>query len=502
MMYYAKVFAFLLIMGWVFSGYSNININIGTHSFQFPSKIQTAFAAITASSTTYNTNGTFTYIVSTDACTQDIGLWGAGGGGADGTTSGGGGGGGGGAFASSTTAFEEDSSHTLVVGQGGAAGTSDGNGLDGTDTTVDATVIVADSGKGGTSPTTGGAGGLVAGTDSVGDVEFVGGTGADGVGGGDKGGGGGGAAGLEGAGGNGSGQTGGTGANGAGGAGGGIGLPGTSNVLGGGGGGGGANGGEGGNGGAPGGGGGGGEIPVTTGNGADGQIIVTEYIDDTGCAPPAIPALEQVAYRWFVNTDSTDVGSAAVMNQRIIAPRQGSPFRLRLLVHVYDDNLAINATQSALQISTTTDECDLGFSGETYNDVSSTSGYIQFFDNATPVEGAALTDNVKDPHHASSSSQGGEDTVINQNYAEGNNNFRNEQAAINETQDGLWDFALVDTGAPPGTRYCFRAVQEFGELYFSASGGYATGSIPELTTRQRVKIVLRGQVRLRIVRLR
>jgi len=218
--------------------------------------------------------------------------------------------------------------------------------------------------------------------------------------------------------------------------------------------------------------------------------------------PSDIPALEQVAYRWFVNTDSTDVGSAAVMNQRIIAPRQGDPFRLRLLAHVYDADLASNATQSTLQISTTTDECDTGFSGETYNDVSSTSGYIQFFDNDAPGGGEALTDNVKDPHHASSSSSTGEDTVINQNYAEGNNNFRNEQSAISETEDGLWDFALVDTGAPPGTRYCFRAVQEFGGLYYSASGGYATGSIPELTTRQRVKIVLRGQVRLRIVRLR
>ncbi|HYF12909.1 MAG TPA: hypothetical protein VD928_01255, partial [Candidatus Paceibacterota bacterium] len=272
-------------------------------SIQFPPEVQIARAAITASSTTYSTAGTFSYKVSTNACQTDVAAWGAGGAGFDGGNSGGGAGGGGGAFASSTlTNLVIGNSYTLVVGLGG-----DTSGEAGTNSTFDGTVVVADAGGGGTSATTGeGAAGLA--SASTGDVTRNGGVGGSGNGGDDAGGGGGGAAGPHGdggAGGDADATQGGGGGGGNGGTAGGTptggtstnggagglgdsngttappGGNGTANANGGGGGGGGDQADEGGNGGAPGGGGGGGEN--LHGNGANGQIIITEYINDQGC---------------------------------------------------------------------------------------------------------------------------------------------------------------------------------------------------------------------------
>jgi hypothetical protein len=246
-----------------------------------------ASASITASSTLYTTAGTFNYTVSTNACTQIIDAWGGGGAGFTGNNTGGGAGGGGGAFASSTFTFAVSSSHTLVVGAG-----SGGFTVNGTDTTVDSTLLVADAGLAATDNTTGiGTGGTVA--NSTGTIRYAGGNGGagrNGTGGGatDEGGGGGGAAGPHG-----DGLTGTDGTSGAGGDGGngdasqgGAGATtnggtGGSNTNGGGGGGGGINAGTGGGGGSPGAGGGGGE--GGRGEGAAGQIRITEFVDSEGC---------------------------------------------------------------------------------------------------------------------------------------------------------------------------------------------------------------------------
>ncbi len=259
-------------------------VAIGALFFILP---HSASAVITASSTTYSTAGTFTYKVSTNACTQVIDTWGGGGAGFDGNNSGGGAGGGGGAFASSTLTFTTGTTHTLVVGAGGQT-----TGANGGDSTVDSTVVDAAGGGGGIDVTTGvGAGGLAsASTGTTKNNGGNGGAGRNGSGGGatDEGGGGGGAGGKDGAGGTGTdgasnaGGDGGAGDAGSGGAGATAnGGTGTSNAKGGGGGGGGLDSAVGGPGGAPGAGGGGGE--AGPGTGAAGQIIVTEYVDSGGC---------------------------------------------------------------------------------------------------------------------------------------------------------------------------------------------------------------------------
>jgi hypothetical protein len=258
-------------------------------------------------------SGTHTWTAPTGVTTADVACWGGGGGGDIISTSAGGGGGGG-AFASSTVAVTPGNDYTVTVGVRGISATSPTNGGDSQFVADDKTVL-ADGGKL-ASGTTGGAGGVTAGSDSIGDVENAGGTGGNGSTTGDVGGGGGGAGGPHGVGGNGatgaaavgggggggnggnngSGSTGGTSTNGGAGGDGDTndatapgGINGGWNVLGGGGGGGGDDGDPGGNGGPVGGGGGGGEVAIgLQGDGAgDGQCTITYTIAAAAGGTPA-----------------------------------------------------------------------------------------------------------------------------------------------------------------------------------------------------------------------
>lgn len=219
--------------------------------------------------------------------------------------------------------------------------------------------------------------------------------------------------------------------------------------------------------------------------------------DNTFTTTAGAATLDQAAYRWFVNTDSTSVGGSAIMNSPMIAPSQGNPFRLRLMLHAGVAQLDLSGTTSILQFAEKSGQCDAGFIGESWTNMSSTSGAIRYYDNSTPTDGAALTANYKDPKHASSTDTGiGTDIVNNQIYSEGENNFINSQSAIPAGEDGLWDFSLVDFSASPGTSYCIRAVQEGEGVLDSYS------VVPEITTAQRIKVRLRSAIRLRAVRLR
>ncbi|MGQ0579354.1 MAG: DUF6701 domain-containing protein [Betaproteobacteria bacterium] len=187
-------------------------------------------------------------------------------------------------------------------------------------------------------------------------------------------------------------------------------------------------------------------------------------------APAAITfqrTTHQSAYRLFNNADATDVGVAlAAQNTAAALGATGAAFRLRTLVHVSDLNLGISGQAFKLQFAARSGSCDTAFSGETYADVTAAS-VIAYNNNATPADGATLTANANDPTH-------GADTVVNQTYEE-LNNFTNP-AAINAGQDGKWDFALKDNGAPASTAYCFRLVKDTGAVLDS----YIV--IPQITT--------------------
>lgn len=184
---------------------------------------------------------------------------------------------------------------------------------------------------------------------------------------------------------------------------------------------------------------------------------------------PHATQYEQSSYRWFNNADSTDVGSAlAAQNTAATAPAQGTAFRLRLLLHISNHHLAQSAGSFKLQFALPAGACDADFTNENWNDIASGSGLIRYYNNATPADGANLTANASDPTHSS-------DTIVPQTYEE-SNNFSNTTAAIPKSQDGKWDFALVDNSATGGTTYCFRTVKSDGSLLDTYT------VIPQITT--------------------
>ncbi len=163
-----------------------------------------------------------------------------------------------------------------------------------------------------------------------------------------------------------------------------------------------------------------------------------------------------------------DVGAPlAGNNSAATAPVQGTPFRLRLLVHTSVTDLGISAENFKVQFAQRSGTCDTGFVGESYSDVIGSS-LIAYYDNPTPADGWPLTPNVNDPTH-------GGDTVIPQTYEEANN-LTNSESSIAVGEDGLWDFALVDDSAAASTTYCLRLVLADG----TPLDNYSV--IPEITT--------------------
>jgi len=182
------------------------------------------------------------------------------------------------------------------------------------------------------------------------------------------------------------------------------------------------------------------------------------------------PTFNQSAYRLFNNLDSTDVGTAlAAQDTAATLASTGAAFRLRMLLHIGANQLAVSGQTFKLQFAQRGADnlCDTAFSGETYADVTAAT-VIAYNNNPTPADGAALTANLLDPIHLV-------DTISNQTYEE-LNNFTNSQAAIPSGQDGKWDFSLKDNGASANTAYCLRAVKSDGSLLDTYS------VIPQITT--------------------
>jgi len=176
----------------------------------------------------------------------------------------------------------------------------------------------------------------------------------------------------------------------------------------------------------------------------------------------------QSAYRFFANADSTDVGSAlATQDTAATVTNVGDAFRLRLLLHVSGEKARVGIDTLKLQYAVKSGTCDTAYSGETYADVT-TSTPIAFKNNATPSDGANLTDNVNDPTHSSHA-------IRNQTYEEANN-FTNSNLSIGIGEDGKWDFALYENLAPPSTNFCLRVV------YADGSTVSAPTVVPEIAT--------------------
>lgn len=208
------------------------------------------------------------------------------------------------------------------------------------------------------------------------------------------------------------------------------------------------------------------------------EITVSNYSSENHLPPyrevvfakrAQVTTYQQSAYRFYENNNSADVGATlAAQDTAATAPSQGTPFRLRMTMHVSVVDAPTSDTAFKLQYAQRSGSCDTAFSGETYADVTTSSGDIRFYDNSSPADGNALTTNANDPTH-------GSDTIRAQTYQEANN-FTNAQTAVSIGEDGLWDFSLVDYSAPGSTSYCFRAVKSTGTTLNSYS------AIPEITT--------------------
>ena len=183
-------------------------------------------------------------------------------------------------------------------------------------------------------------------------------------------------------------------------------------------------------------------------------------------------SFNQSAYRLFNNADSTDVGTAlAAQDTAATLGSAGAAFRLRTLLHITGTGgLSASGQNFKLQFAQQSGTCDTAFSGETYADVTAAT-VIAYNNNATPADGADLTDNANDPEHNCPSCH----TNVNQDYEE-LNNFTNSVAAIPAGQDGKWDFSLKDNGATASTAYCFRAVKSDGSQLDTYS------VVPQITT--------------------
>ncbi|MDA3824163.1 MAG: lamin tail domain-containing protein [Bacteroidales bacterium] len=167
----------------------------------------------------------------------------------------------------------------------------------------------------------------------------------------------------------------------------------------------------------------------------------------------------QTDYRFFENTDTTDVGAPlAAQNVLGIVETAASAFRLRALMYIEQVELPISGESFKLQFAGKgSGTCAAPLEGvpAVYTDVTAAT-IIAFNDNITPADDIALAANDEDPQH-------GAVTTANQTYEE-LNNFTNSVSAISVNETGQWDFALKENGVTAGTAYCFRMVKADGSL--------------------------------------
>jgi hypothetical protein len=205
----------------------------------------------------------------------------------------------------------------------------------------------------------------------------------------------------------------------------------------------------------------------SSGNPSTTETCRVDHIRITVHYTPPPTTYDQSSYRWFSNNNGTSVGTALAAQDTVAtAPAKDSPFRLRMTLHVGTTALPQSGENFKLQFAKKgSGSCS---SPEfSYADVTGSSD-IRYYDNASASDNTALSSSVNDPVHSAH-------TTNAQNYEEAND-FTNGQSSITTGEDGMWDFALVDSVADYNSNYCFRAVKSTG----TALDSY--GVYPEITT--------------------
>jgi len=177
----------------------------------------------------------------------------------------------------------------------------------------------------------------------------------------------------------------------------------------------------------------------------------------------------QASYRWFANTNSSSVGSPlAGMSASATAPLQGTPFRLRLLLHAATMYANQNGEYFKLQYATSTPGGCATSTGLVFSDVATSTGNLRYYSNSGAIDGGALASTSTDPTDSTY-------TIVNESYDQ-SNPFSAAIAPIGMNQDGKWDFSLVDSASPAATTYCLRVVKSDGTLLDTYN------SLPEIQT--------------------
>lgn len=112
--------------------------------------------------------------------------------------------------------------------------------------------------------------------------------------------------------------------------------------------------------------------------------------------------------------------------------------------------------------------------------------------NGAATNGEALTPNANDPSHSS-------DTIVDQSYHDTNEIGVLSQIPIG--QDGMWDFSLVDAGAPEGVTYCFRLARQDGTAldsyeYYPSITTYTTPPPEPTPTPTIINKVIKGGTKI------
>jgi hypothetical protein len=199
-----------------------------------------------------------------------------------------------------------------------------------------------------------------------------------------------------------------------------------------------------------------------------------------------------VAYRFFTNANSLDVGSPLTGQDTPYTLTQASQqFRLRILLYYPDILLTSSSRQYALQYvdpGTGTCASPTGGTPSTWTNVPTSAGQINFYNNngGGVTDGADLTANANDPTYRSY-------TVHNQDYEEANN-FTNSVTDMAGDEVAKWDFSLVDntTYDRVAQTFCFRVVRSG-----STDLPLRVGIYPQMTTAALADVLIQGGSNIR-----
>lgn len=177
-----------------------------------------------------------------------------------------------------------------------------------------------------------------------------------------------------------------------------------------------------------------------------------DYINYPQITINSSPYYTLSSYKFFKNTNSTDVGNAISSQNSVSSIESNSEFRLRLLIGVTKNNLLQNEGLFKLQFA----EKGTGTCSNpqyAYEPITKTS-LIALKDNTSADDDTGLTSNISDPYEYGS-------VIKNQTYNE-TWDFSNSISNINIGEYGKWDFALFDNDAGSGKTFCFKVVNVDG----------------------------------------